>query len=103
MAGSMKLWIALTICLSVVGEAGAQAQQGAQQGGTASGQKGYTVDGRVLGTRLGSGNTLRDYRCGPSEQFNGFAWCQRSNREFSWRGVFETNHSILHAKDGTIV
>ena len=63
----------------------------------------YAVEGLTLGSRVKSdGSTYREYKCGPSEQFDGFTWCQKTRRESERRGSFEATYSILHSKDGTV-
>jgi hypothetical protein len=100
MTWSIKLCTVLTVALGVTAAANAQVSPA----GIAPGQKAnYAVDGRTLGSRLQSDSSMRDYKCAPSEQFDGFTWCQRSSRETERRGTFEASHSILQAKDGTIV
>ena len=38
----------------------------------------YAVDGLAVGTRLNFGNaSYREYRCSPSNQFDGLTWCQK--------------------------
>ena len=59
----------------------------------------YAVNDFVLGAKaLPDGAGLRDYRCGPSEQFDGFTWCQRSRQDRDRR----ITSSLLHAADGKI-
>src|SRR5262245_18650423 len=97
---SIKLCTALTAALLVAAAAEAQVRPG----GTAPDQKAkYAVDGRALGSRVGSDGATADYKCGASEQFDGFTWCQRTSRDRARRGAFDAIHSILHAKDGTVV
>jgi hypothetical protein len=61
----------------------------------------YVVDGLALGDRVHFGSTAyRAYKCSPSDQFDGFTWCQRSEQEGqSKRRAYSTN-SILHRPDG---
>src|SRR5438445_9331286 len=60
----------------------------------------YTVEGIALGTRIKSdGPIIRDYKCSPSDQFNGLTWCQKTRRE----GSIEASYSLAHAKNGTVV
>ncbi|WP_334445936.1 hypothetical protein [Bradyrhizobium sp. AZCC 1610] len=62
----------------------------------------FMVDGLALGGKVAfeSGN-YNEYRCGPSEQFAGFTWCQRRKTESSPRGQYSSSNSILHSADGT--
>ena len=63
----------------------------------------YSVDGLALGARARfESTTYRDYQCGPSQQFEGFVWCQRSRVEQEPRGRFTSSYSILHSADGTV-
>ena len=47
-------------------------------------------------------SAFRDYRCGPSEQFDGFVWCQRNRPGGARRGPFSVTQSLLHSRDGKI-
>jgi len=94
---------AAAVALSFAGAANANAQ-GAPGGAGAGQAPGYAVEGLTLGSKVKSdGAAYREYKCSPSEQFNGFTWCQKTRRDSERRGSFEANFSILHAKDGTIV
>ncbi|RAI38986.1 hypothetical protein CH341_26785 [Rhodoplanes roseus] len=63
----------------------------------------YSVDGLALGSRVRFETAAyREYQCGPSEQFDGFVWCQRSRVEREPRGQFTSSYSILHAADGAV-
>ena len=64
----------------------------------------YAVEGLALGTRIGFDSpAYREYKCAPSDQFDGFTWCQKTHREGGRRWSFETKYSMLHSRDGTIV
>jgi hypothetical protein len=96
-----KLCIASTIALCLVGTANAQVRPGEPIAGQAPT---YAVDGLALGSKVKfESAAYRDYKCSPSEQFDGFTWCQRWRRDSERRGSFEATYSILHAKDGTVV
>jgi hypothetical protein len=96
-----KLCIASTIALCLAGTANAQVRPGEPIAGQAPT---YAVDGLALGSKVRfESAAYRDYKCGPSEQFDGFTWCQRWRRDSERRGPFEATYSILHAKDGTVV
>src|SRR5262249_10964498 len=42
----------------------------------------YAVDGLALGSHIPSDSpAYREYRCSPSDQFDGFTWCQRTRQE----------------------
>jgi hypothetical protein len=90
-----KLCIALTAALLLAGPAQAQVRLG---------DPAYAVEGVVLGSKLKlDGAAYRDYKCTPSEQFDAFAWCQRSRRDRERRGPYDATYSVLHARDGTVV
>lgn len=62
----------------------------------------FTVDGLALGGKVAfESANYNEYRCGPSEQFDGFTWCQRGKTESSPRGQYSSSNSILHSADGT--
>jgi hypothetical protein len=62
----------------------------------------YVVDKLALGARLQlDGAAYREYRCAPSEQFQGFTWCQKQRQEK--KPVVSSSNSILHGQDGTAV
>jgi hypothetical protein len=62
----------------------------------------FTVDGLALGGKVAfESANYSEYRCGPSEQFAGFTWCQRRKTESSPRGQYSSSNSILHSADGT--
>jgi len=64
----------------------------------------YVVDGLVLGSALKTdGAAYREYKCSPSEQFEGLTWCQSRRSDRARRGSFTATYSVLHAPDGTIV
>jgi hypothetical protein len=63
----------------------------------------YSVDRLALGGRVHfESAAYRDYQCEPSQQFEGFIWCQRSRVEQEPRGRFTSSYSILHSADGTV-
>ena len=61
----------------------------------------YAVNDFVLGAQVPPA-AFRDYRCGPSEQFDGFVWCQRNRPGGARRGPFNVTQSLLHSRDGKI-
>jgi hypothetical protein len=64
----------------------------------------YAVEGLILGSRAKfDSSTYREYKCAPSDQFDGYTWCQKTRRESERRGSFEATSSMLHGKDGTVV
>jgi hypothetical protein len=61
----------------------------------------YAVAGLGLGSRVQfDSSEYREYKCGPSDQFDGFTWCQKTRQE---RGFANVTYSILHAQEGTVV
>ena len=61
----------------------------------------YVVAGLALGSRVQfDSSDYREYKCSPSEQFDGFTWCQKTRQE---RGFANVTYSILHSQDGTVV
>jgi hypothetical protein len=64
----------------------------------------YAVRGVALGATVPFGSSAyREYECGPSDQFDGFTWCQKTRREKERRGTFSATYSILHSRDGAAV
>ena len=47
----------------------------------------YAVDGLAVATQLNFGSaSYREYKCNPSDQFEGFIWCQKTRAEKGRRG-----------------
>ena len=64
----------------------------------------YAVSGLALGARVQfDSSAYREYKCGPSDQFDGFTWCQKTRRGKERRGSFNVTHSILHSPEGRVV
>jgi len=64
----------------------------------------YSVHDITLGTRiLLNDNAYREYKCTPSQQFDGFTWCTKEQPGTEARGNFEALYSLLHSKNGTVV
>jgi hypothetical protein len=64
----------------------------------------YGVDGLALGTKVAFGTpAYRQYRCIPSQKFEGFVWCTKTISDREGRGRFKAWFSILHAQDGAVV
>jgi hypothetical protein len=96
-----KLLIVWAAALCLAGAANAQIRPGDPIGGQAPA---YAVEGLALGSKVKRDSAMyREYKCSPSEQFDGFTWCQKTRRESERRGSFEATYSILHSKDGTVV
>ena len=63
----------------------------------------YAVDGSAIGTQLDFDSaSYREYKCNPSDQFEGFIWCQKSRTEKERRGSYIVGHSLLRSQDGRI-
>jgi hypothetical protein len=63
----------------------------------------YAVDGLAVATQLNFGSaSYREYKCSPSDQFEGLTWCQKIRAEKGRRGSQTTAYSLLHSKDGKI-
>lgn len=76
-------------------------RQPTQRVANGDGQSVYVVDGLRLGGMVQQdSSTYREYRCGPSEQFSGFTWCQKKADERTARGQFSSSYSILHSQGG---
>src|SRR5215471_11253015 len=64
----------------------------------------YAVGGVALGATVQSGSSgYREYKCAPSDQFDGFTWCQKTRKGKERRGRFNAIYSILHSPDGAAV
>jgi hypothetical protein len=86
----MKLGMAVIASVALCGEAIAGPAQ-------------YTVDGIGVGTQLNFDSaSYREYRCTPSEQFDGFTWCQKSRSDKDKRGAYGAGYSLLHSQAGNI-
>src|SRR5438309_1081235 len=60
----------------------------------------YAVDGLVLGTQLNfESASYGEYRCSPSNQFDGLIWCQKTRRDRSDTATY----SLLHSREGSIL
>jgi hypothetical protein len=64
----------------------------------------YAVDGLAVGTQLNFGNApYREYKCNPSDQFEGLIWCQKSRTEKERRrSSYTMAYSLLRSQDGRI-
>jgi hypothetical protein len=64
----------------------------------------YAVSGVVLGATVQFDSpAFKDYKCTPSDQFDGFTWCQKTRQEKERRGKFISTYSILHSRGGAAV
>jgi hypothetical protein len=63
----------------------------------------YAVDGVAVGTQLNFGSaSYREYKCNPSDQFEGFVWCQKKRTNKERRRSYITAYSLLHSEDGNL-
>jgi len=63
----------------------------------------YAVDGVAVGTQLNFGSaSYREYKCNPSDQFEGFVWCQKKRTDKERRRSYITAYSLLHSEDGNL-
>jgi hypothetical protein len=64
----------------------------------------YAIDGLALGARIPfDSSAYRQYKCVPSDQFEGFTWCQKTRKGKERRGSFNVVYSMLHSPDGAAV
>ena len=64
----------------------------------------YAVDGLAIGTKLNFDSaSYREYKCSPSDQFDGLTWCQKTRTDRERRGSYTAAYSILHSRDGSVL
>ena len=63
----------------------------------------YAVGGLAIGAQLSSDGSYREYKCNPSDQFNGFTWCQKTRNGKDRRGSYISAYSLLHSRERNIV
>ena len=64
----------------------------------------YAVSDVALGATVKFGSSAyKEYKCAPSDQFDGFTWCQKTRKGKERRGKFNATYSILHSRDGIAV
>ena len=64
----------------------------------------YAVEGLALGARVPfDSSAYREYKCSPSDQFDGFTWCQQTHQQRERRSSSDVTYSLLHSRDGSIV
>ena len=86
----MKLRISVLALLGLCADATAGPEQ-------------YAVDGVAVGTQLNFTNaSYREYKCSPSDQFDGFTWCQKARSEKERRGPYAVGYSLLHSRSGNV-
>src|SRR5262245_28393262 len=101
---ALPRWLGVLALLSAGGSL-ALAQAPGDAGRTPGGPQdpAYAVGGLTLGARVPFDSAAyREYKCGPSDQFDGFTWCKRIRQDKERRGAFAATYSILHARDGRI-
>ena len=63
----------------------------------------YAVDGPAVGTRLNFGSaSYREYKCSPSDQFDGLTWCQKTRTDKERRGPYIAAYSLLYQPAETL-
>lgn len=61
----------------------------------------YSIDKIQLGEQFQTTSAdNRDFRCGPSDQFSGYTWCQKKLDMREARGPFVSTWSVLHSPAG---
>ena len=64
----------------------------------------YAVDGLTVGTKLNFDKaSYRDYKCSPSDQFDGLTWCQITRTGRKRRASYSPTYSILHSPERDIL
>src|SRR5262249_16759444 len=63
----------------------------------------YAVSGLAIGAPMASDGSYREYKCNPSDQFNGFTWCQKTRNAKDRRGSYTSAYSLLHSRERNIV
>jgi ribosomal protein L9 len=64
----------------------------------------YAVDGVAVGTQLNFDSaSYREYKCSPSDQFDGLTWCQKARSDKERRRSYIAAYSLLHSRDGNIL
>src|SRR5215472_12460898 len=64
----------------------------------------YAVDGVAVGTQLNfDSGSYREYKCSPSDQFDGLTWCQKTRSDKERRRSYIAAYSLLHSRDGNIL
>jgi tetratricopeptide (TPR) repeat protein len=64
----------------------------------------YVVEGLTLGEQVPLDSPVyRSYSCKPSDNFDGYVWCQRLQTKSTSAGRGFLSTSIMHAQDGTAI
>ena len=70
----------------------------------AHGNPAYSVSGVAVGTRVNfDSEAYQEYRCGPSEVFDGLTFCVKKTDDSDQRGPFVAYDGLLHSRDGIIL
>jgi hypothetical protein len=94
-------WLGVLAAVCILAGTPRALAQPAQQ---SSGSQRYAVDGLALGARIPFDSSVyREYKCSPSDQFDGFTWCQKARQERERRVPSNATYSVLHARDGSVV
>jgi hypothetical protein len=87
----MKLAIAITVLITFCEIATAASTR-------------YDVHRIAIGTYLSfDGELYREYKCSPSNQFDGVTRCQMTKNDRERRGSYTAVYSILHSPDGKVL
>src|SRR5262245_37100465 len=101
---ALPRWLGVLALLSAGGSL-ALAQAPGDAGRTLGGPQDpvYAVGGLTLGARVAFDSpAYREYKCGPSDQFDGFTWCQRARQDKERAGAVPAPYSTLDERDGRI-
>src|SRR5262249_16314272 len=64
----------------------------------------YAIDGISLGSWMGTDSRSdREYSCSPSEEFDGFTWCQRTMNGKERRVSYRLSYSVLKSPEGAVL
>jgi ElaB/YqjD/DUF883 family membrane-anchored ribosome-binding protein len=73
-------------------------------GNAAGAQTQYAVEGLPVGAKLNFDRaSYREFKCNPSEQFDGLTWCQKTRTDAGRRGSSSTGYSLLHSTEGNVL
>ncbi len=73
-------------------------------GSLSHGHSAYSVTGVAIGSRVDFDSEFyQQYRCAPSEMFDGLTLCVKRTDETEQRGTFVAYDGLLHSGDGTVV
>src|ERR1700736_4906876 len=64
----------------------------------------YSVTGLAVGSRVQfDSEAYHEYRCGPSQVFDGLTFCVKNTDDTDQRGPFVAYDGLLHSGDGTVL